>query len=186
MSSTEVKISDQQLWVALKKGDRTALSELFHRYYASLHQYGYKLTGQSGLVEDCLQEMFLYLFEKRQTIGTVTYVRAYLFKSFRGRIMRMLRNQRKSVYVSLDDACIVMPNELDLFDRDEAQRRILTRLINDLPPRQREMIYLRYYNDLSPAEIAEMLSISYRAVVSTLYKAMVKLRAHREALEGSG
>ena len=174
--------TDQQLWCSLKKGDREALGELFRRYYASLHQYGYKITGDSILVEDCLQELFLYIFEKHQSIGTVKFVRAYLFKAFRSRIMRMLRNQRKSVYVSLDDAWMVMPNELDILDRNEEQRRILAKLINKLSARQRELIYLRYYNDLTPAEIAEMLSISYRAVVNTLYKAMVKLRSNRDQL----
>lgn len=175
--------SDQLLWLALKKGDRDALGQLFQRHYASLHLYGYKLCGNTGLVEDCLQELFLYLFEKRQSIGEVTYIRAYLFKSFRSRMMRMLRNQRRSVYVSLDDAWLVLPNELDILDRDEAQRRVLATLINKLPPRQRELIYLRYYNDLSPGEIAEMLSISYRAVVNTLYKAMVALREDKSLLQ---
>ena len=174
--------SDQLLWLSLKKGDREALGQLFQRHYPSLHQYGYKLSGSTGLVEDCLQELFLYIFEKRQTIGDVTYVRAYLFKSFRSRMMRMLRNQRRSVYVSLDDAWLVLPNELDVLDRDESQRRVLAKLINKLPPRQRELIYLRYYNDLSPVEIAEMLSISYRAVVNTLYKAIVALRKDKSLL----
>src|SRR5690606_8712364 len=113
----EDNISDQQLWIALKRGDQTALAELFHRYYASLHQYGYKLTGQSGVVEDGLQEMFLYIYEKRQTVGEVNHVRAYLFKAFRSRIMRMLRNQRKSVYVSLADAWIVQHKGMDILGR---------------------------------------------------------------------
>lgn len=175
--------SDQQLWIELKKGKRDALGQLFQRYYASLHLYGYKLCGNTNLVEDCLQELFLYLFEKRHSIGEVMYIRAYLFKSFRSRIMRMLRNQRRSVYVSLDDAWLVLPNELDILDRDEAQLRVLATLVNKLPPRQRELIYLRYYNELSPREIAEMLSISYRAVVNTLYKAMVALREDKSLLQ---
>lgn len=175
--------TDQELWISLKQGEREALSIIFHRHYASLHQYGYKLTGNTVLVEDCLQDMFLYLFEKKDSLGMVTYVRAYLFKSFRNRIMRMLRNERKSVYISLEDAWLVVPNELEVLDRNDAQRRILAELINKLPPRQRELIFLRYYNDLSPREIADMLSISYRAVVNTLYKAMVSLREDKSKLE---
>ncbi|MBY5959513.1 sigma-70 family RNA polymerase sigma factor [Membranicola marinus] len=174
---------DQESWILLKQGDQKALSRIYHRYYASLHQYGYKLTGDTALVEDCLQEMFLYMYEKRQTLGDVTYIRAYLFRSFRRRLLKKLRNQRRSVYVSMDDSWMVMPNELEALDHDENQRKMLAALINGLSPRQRELIYLRYYNDLSPREIAEMLSISYRAVINTLYKAMVKLRAHRDKLE---
>lgn len=174
--------TDQQLWLLLKQGDRKALGQIFHKYYGSLHQYGYKLTGNTSLVEDCLQEMFLYIYEKRGTLGNVTYVKSYLFKSLRSRILRTLRNERKSVYISLDDSWKVMPNELDIMDRNEEQRKTLIALINSLPPRQRELIYLRYYNDLSPREIADMLSISYRAVINTLYKAMVTLREDKMTL----
>lgn len=174
--------TDQQFWISLKKGDKDALSEIFHRHYASLHQYGYKLTGDIPLVEDCLQEVFLYIYENRTKLGDVTYVRAYLFKSFRRHLLRTLRNQRKSVYLSLDESWVVMPNELEDLDHDENKRKYLARMINELSPRQRELIYLRYYNDLSPQEIAEMLSISYRAVVNTLYKAMVELRKEKDQL----
>lgn len=174
--------TDQQRWTFLKMGDKEALGQLFKRHYASLHQYGYKITGNSNIVEDCLQDLFLYIYEKRATLGEVEYVRAYLFRSFRRRLMRTLRNQRKSVYVSLDNSWIVAPKELEILDRDERRRKQLADMINELSPRQREMIYLRYYSGLSPQEIAEMLSVSYRAVINTLYKAMVKLRKDKERL----
>ena len=86
------------------------------------------------------------------------------------------------MYISLDESWIVMPNELEDLDHDENRRKNLAKMINNLSPRQRELIYLRYYNDLSPQEIADMLEISYRAVVNTLYKAMVKLRKDKDRL----
>lgn len=135
------------------------------------------------MVDDCLQEMFLYIFEKRHKLGEVKYVRAYLFKSFRRLLLRTMRNRQKLVYVSLNDSWKVVPNELEMIETQEIQRKYLVKLINELSPREREMIYMRYYNDLSIQEIAEVLSISYGAVVNTLYKAMVKLRKNRSQLE---
>lgn len=174
---------DHADWIALIKGDKHSFENLFKRHYSSLHQYGYKLTGDASVVDDCLQEMFLYIFEKRQKLGEVKYVRAYLFKSFRRLLLRTMRNRQKLVYVSLNESWKVVPNELEMIETLERQRKYLVKLINELSPREREMIYMRYYNDLSIQEIAEVLSISYRAVVNTLYKAMVKLRENRSELE---
>lgn len=175
--------SDTQLWESLKNGDKSALSLIFQEHYASLHHYGFKLAGNSSLVEDCLQELFLYIYEHRTSLGTVKYVRSYLFKSLRRSVIRALRNERKSVYVSLDESWNVIPNELDNMNSDEEQRKLLAEMINTLAPRQREMIYLRYYNDLSPQEISDMLGVTYRGVVNTLYKAMVKLRKDKNRLQ---
>lgn len=180
MKAQETK--DVKLWQSLKNGDKTALSIIFQQHYPSLHQYGFKLSGNSALVEDCLQELFIYIYERRTSFGEVRYIRSYLFQSFRRRMFRALRNERRTVYISLEESWVVMPNELEAIHSDEEQRKILAELVNGLPPRQREMIYLRYYNDLSPQEISDMLSVSYRGVINTLYKAMVKLRKDKDRL----
>lgn len=182
-SGVNFEDEDRKDWAALKKGGKQSLESLFKRHYSSLHQYGYKLTGDASIVDDCLQEMFLYIFESKQKLGEVIHVRAYLFKSFRRLLLRTMRNRQKLVYVSLNESWKVVPNELEMIETQERQRKYLVQLINDLSPREREMIYMRYYNDLSLQEIAEVLSISYRAVVNTLYKAMVKLRENRSELE---
>lgn len=182
-NNTNTETKDRADWISLIKGDILCFENLFKRHYSSLHQYGYKLTGDASMVDDCLQEMFLYIFEKRHKLGEVKYVRAYLFKSFRRLLLRTMRNRQKLVYVSLNDSWKVVPNELEMIETQEIQRKYLVKLINELSPREREMIYMRYYNDLSIQEIAEVLSISYGAVVNTLYKAMVKLRENRSQLE---
>lgn len=182
-NNTNTETKDRADWISLIKGDILCFENLFKRHYSSLHQYGYKLTGDASVVDDCLQEMFLYIFEKRHKLGEVKYVRAYLFKSFRRLLLRTMRNRQKLVYVSLNDSWKVVPNELEMIETQEIQRKYLVKLINELSPREREMIYMRYYNDLSIQEIAEVLSISYGAVVNTLYKAMVKLRENRSQLE---
>ena len=182
-NNTNTETKDRADWISLIKGDILCFENLFKRHYSSLHQYGYKLTGDASMVDDCLQEMFLYIFEKRHKLGEVKYVRAYLFKSFRRLLLRTMRNRQKLVYVSLNDSWKVVPNELEMIETQEIQRKYLVKLINELSPREREMIYMRYYNDLSIQEIAEVLSISYGAVVNTLYKAMVKLRKNRSQLE---
>src|SRR5699024_10387078 len=182
-NQVNLQTEDQRDWMGLNKGDKQCFEYLFKRHYPSLHQYGYKLAGDTSIVDDCLQEMFLFRSEKRQKLGEVTFVRAYLFKTFRRVLLRTMRNRQKLVYVSMHDSWKVVSNELEMIETQELQRKYLVTLINELSPREREMIYMRYYNDLSIQEISEILSISYRAVVNTIYKAMVKLRENRSKLE---
>lgn len=129
-NNTNTETKDRADWISLIKGDILCFENLFKRHYSSLHQYGYKLTGDASVVDDCLQEMFLYIFEKRHKLGEVKYVRAYLFKSFRRLLLRTMRNRQKLVYVSLNDSWKVVPNELEMIETQEIQRKYLVKLIN--------------------------------------------------------
>lgn len=169
--------ADKQLWDSFRQGDENALSELFHVFYPLLHNYGVKIAGEENLVEDCLQDFFLYLYENRRELGEVNYLRAYLFKAFRRRLWRYLKKQRKLSTQEDGDGIVISPEEILILDhQDNIQQEVLAAMLNKLPPRQREVIYLRYYNGLSPQEIAEVLSITYRGVINTLYKAFKKMR----------
>ncbi|MEM8523267.1 MAG: sigma-70 family RNA polymerase sigma factor [Bacteroidota bacterium] len=64
-------------------------------------------------------------------------------------------------------------------EEEEAQKHhLLEQVLNELPTRQREVIYLKYYNNLSSKEIAEVMEISQQGVLNTLYKAFKKLRSN--------
>ncbi len=175
--------ADKKLWDAFKKGDERALANIFHTNYPLLHNYGLKISGNENLVEDCLQDFFLYLYEKREQLGEVNYIRAYLFKSFRRRLWRQMKQQNKFVKDVEADGIVISPEEIIIHHDDKNYRsEMLAEMINRLPERQREVIYLRYYNGLSIDEISEVLSITYRGVVNTLYKAFKKLRKDKSLL----
>lgn len=69
---------------------------------------------------------------------------------------------------------------------DEHVRHVLLEMLNTLPKRQREVLYLRYYDQLSLAEVAEVLSITYQGTVNTVYKAIKALRTHESLGQISG
>ncbi len=58
------KLTDKFLWKALKEGDINAFSVLFESYYPDLHSYGLKISKNTALTEDTLQDFFLYVFEQ--------------------------------------------------------------------------------------------------------------------------
>lgn len=181
---------EKSIWDSFLEGSRTAFSTLFKLHYASLHNYGLKISGNACVTEDCLQDFFVYLFENRMHIGAVNSIKSYLFISFRRALLKTLKKER--AYIDYD-----IPLELLLsfeFSSEEVaikqefttiKSSVLTQLLNVLSVREREAIYLKYYSNLKLSEIALVMNISYQSVLNTIQKAFIKLRkdVEKKALE---
>lgn len=174
--------SEKILWQSFKQGNRKALATIFENNYAALYDYGLRIAKSGSLTEDCLQDFFLYLFDHRQNLADLDIIRPYLFKSFR---RMLLRQMNKPLYRPFTNKPIDLPIpdiqfsiedlmiEQELF---ENRNQTLLEMLNQLPKRQREAIYLRYYNGLSIREIEDIMSISYQGVVNKLHRAISSLK----------
>ncbi|MEK6154794.1 sigma-70 family RNA polymerase sigma factor [Flavobacteriaceae bacterium 3-367] len=172
---------EKVIWHLFIGGDLHAFSTLFKGYYAMLHNYGYKISANLNLTEDCLQDFFIYLFENRRNLGEVHNIKAYLFVSFRRAIFKSLKRERR--FTDLEGT----PEALSKFEFSpeeiameqelvSARKEVLAEILNGLSKREREVVYLKYYSDLKTKEISEVMGISYQSVLNTLQKAFVKLR----------
>lgn len=173
---------EQETWQSFKRGNRQALAIIFKNHYSDLHNYGLRISGNDALTEDCLQDFFLYLFEHRENLADLDNIRPYLFKSFRRMLLRQL-NKSKKIDFSTSPIDIPIPDiqftEEDFMIEQETlkiQNSILLEMLNNLPKRQREVIYLKYYNNLNIKEIEEIMAISYQGVVNKLHRAIKALK----------
>ncbi len=178
--------NDAELFAKMKAGNEEALATLFIRHYEHLKHFGNKIIPDSSLVEDCIQELFIYLFESHERLGNVKLVKAYLFRSLRRRLVEKAQKERrrKEGYANefLKETDILF-SPADLFLEKESQQRLyrtLARDLNQLPWRQREAIYLRYHNGLSTKEIAEVMGIANQTVLNTLHQALTRIRKNTE------
>lgn len=162
------------LWTAFARGDQNALGILFSRYYAPMFQYGRKLTAAPDLLEDAIQELFLDLWQKK-TPPPRHSVKAYLFQALRFTLFKGVRNTLRH-----DD---LTGEETDLFDLSAESLRIqeeenterlakILAALNQLPPRQKEIIYLKLYKGLSYEEISTVMQLNYQVVRNLLYTAL--------------
>ncbi len=94
-------------WFLFVQGDLNVFSSLFKGYYPLLHNYGFKITADVALTEDCLQDFFLYLYEYRENLGEVDCVKSYLFVSFRRAIFKKLKEKRKFILIDNHDEAAV-------------------------------------------------------------------------------
>ncbi len=184
------KERQQELFARISQGDEDALSSLFLDFYDPLLHYGCRITQRHELVEECIQELFIYLFEAGHRLGAVENVRAYLYLALRRRLLDKI--QREPSYGLWErrpaDRTDIQFSAADLLikrEEEQAMSENLLRALNRLSWRQREAVYLRYYNGLSTHEIAEIMGVAKQTVLNTLYQALQKLRS-RSGLQRLG
>lgn len=169
--------SDQILWNLLRKSDKVAFEYIYKRHINTLFNFGLKLTQDREIIKDTLQELFTEFWNKRNTLNEVAYIKIYLIKAFRYKLLRAISQANKTKLYTLED---VLADISDDKTTDEAlaneRKNILRQRLTQLPERQREIIHLRYFQNLNHEEIADILNINYQSVSNLLHRALTKLK----------
>lgn len=173
---------DNTLWNNMKEGDEKSFSMLFKRYYDDLVSYGNSLSPNTEKVQDCVQDVFIDVWNYKEKLQSAVVVKAYLLSSVRKRIARLYKRDhifRKSTSIDAVVFHMEFSVEHELIDDDDATKQKviqLNNLLNNLPARQKEALYLRYHQGLAVEQIAEMLEINYQSASNLVYRALVTLR----------
>lgn len=181
-TTTNCQSVDSLLWNQFKEGSKEALSQIYLANYSLLYDYGYRICCNSSLIEDCIQDMFLGLWSKRSTIGQARSIKSYLISCLRRRLLEALAKSDKlrshSIYLAEFHPNIVFSPEDFVISEEisSIQRNQLIRNLNKLTRRQREVIYFRYYDELTYQEISDILGINYQSVINILYRSYQVLK----------
>jgi len=170
------------VWNKMKSGDEKSLSEIFTFYYSDLYKYGIKIFDLPDLVKDSIQDVFMRIWEKRNTIGDVQNPKAYLLSSVR----RKLFANKGSYFNEISDE--LLKNEakqnfsfaatefMEIEEISQQIRNSLVQAINSLPERQRELIFLRFYYNFRYLEIARIMEVNEQTVRNLMQRALSNLR----------
>lgn len=179
-----VDFTSEELWTQFLPGDHLALDALVKRHYNLLYQYGCKFTRDAALVKDCIQDLFLYLWHKRNTINETASVEHYLMKALRRRLGRALSKSGSTEglsFIEFKDANATPDDQLIQQEQKAVLADRIRKCILQLSKRQQEIIYLRFYLNASPAEIADIMQLNRQSVYNLLNDALNKLRQHTGA-----
>ena len=174
---------EQRLWLSYRAGDTHAFGVIAETYYRTLVRYGLKFGVDQQVVEDCIQEVFLELWQNRERIGITPSIKNYLLKALRNNITQYYRYQQR--FTDGEEANWVSPPpdrwnvEMDMIQKESVSELALQiqEQLSRLPAREREALYLRYYENLSVTEISGIMGVSKQSVSNFLQKALLKLRA---------
>ena len=178
----EQSLDDSTLWLSFKKGNNLAFSILYNKYVHRLYNYGMHSCRDKDLVLDCLQELFTLLWDRRERLADVTSVNFYLFKSFRRLLFNRLTFGKKFL-ISLSDkdghGFDFVPSIEDCLIEEEwelERNKKLKSSLDSLTKRQREAIFLKFFNQLSYQEVAALMNLHVDSVYNLISKSIDILR----------
>lgn len=178
-------MKDEQLWKLFRSGDEQAFKIIFERYNGLLFNYGYKFSQDEALIEDSVQELFVKLWYNQANLGSTLSVKNYLLKSFRRILARKLERSKRFLSIPLSDDKllpfdIALPHEVDFIHKERLEqiKQQLATALAKMSSRQREVIHLRYFEERSYEEIADIMSLSVKDTYKLFYRAMDSLRKH--------
>lgn len=167
-----------QIWLSFKQGNEDAFNELIELYYPAMLNYGLRFQKDRELVKDCIQDLFLELWKNRNSIGDVRIPKSYLLISLRRKLLRevgRIRWLKEAPEISDDyDFEVQFAIETYLINT-EIQHEDLKKLkksLAQLTKRQREAVYLRFYQELSYEDIADTMGINRHSAVNLVYEAI--------------
>jgi len=171
----------QQLWQEYRAGDIYALATLMQCHYADLFHWGMRLQADHDFVKDCIQEVFVNLWKMQASSHSVDNVRSYLLVVLKTRILRELSKKHRTHQFTLSDEysfSVEFAADVQLIEEEHEiyQIRKLEYSINHLSERQKELIYLRFYQNFSFEQIADVMQLERQSVYNLLQKSLNSLR----------
>jgi RNA polymerase sigma factor (sigma-70 family) len=175
-------IDDLALWKSFIGGDEKALITIYDRFSGPMFNYGYKLAGDRELVKDSIQELFIEIWQSRSRLGETDSIKLYLYKSLRRKLARIkAKAENRLVARLLPDYCVeISPSpEFILINQQisEEKNAKLRTMLNTLTRRQQEVIFLRYFEELTCDQIAQVMNLSKQAVYNLIHHAIAQLRS---------
>lgn len=169
------------LWESLRKGNDIAFSTLYKKYIQSLFNYGMHVHPNRELIKDCVQELFVKIWEKRALLVSVEKVSFYLFRSFKNLLFQKIESSSKKLPLTqdlMDQMSPELPVENLHINSEMVDQRIirLKKAILLLTDRQREVILLRFFQGFEAKEIAEIMNLSIPGVHNLISITIKSLR----------
>ena len=168
--------TDKELWNAFKNGSLTAYKLIYEQNVDSLYGYGTTIAPHSNIITDCIQDMFVYLWNRRSKLGKVNNIKGYLFIAYRRRLLDSIKKQKKKLNIEDLNGLEIFMEENSNTDLAIERKASIISALNALPSQKKEAIYLRFFNDLSCAEISEIMRIKTQSVYNLISSGLKVIR----------
>lgn len=167
-------------WKLFLEGDDQAYSWIYTHYIQVLYNYGLQITPDSEIVKDCIQDVFVKIYKAKKKLTVPQNPKVYLMIALKNNIYntfnqeRLQKNYAFSLYQTEEQ--LTVKNEfIDQEARHEEMNNI-KRMMKILTPRQREVIYYRFIEELSYDDICKIMGLNYQSAYNLLQRSLQKIR----------
>ncbi len=176
-------INDKYIWEEFKNNEDHALSYIYRQNIDFLFFYGKKFTTDEGFILDMIQDLFCDLIKYRKKLSETDNIRLYLIKSFRRKLLKGIESRKKLAKLDGDynlEPEIVFSIEEKIITDDDQSRRIkfIRQGLQELNPKQREVIYYKFTLGYDYSQICEIMSITYESARQLVSRAINSLKQY--------
>jgi RNA polymerase sigma factor (sigma-70 family) len=174
-----------QLWLSFSTDkDKNVFSDIYRHLYPELYAYGRKFNIDDDALKDIIQDLFLKIYTKPEIITAYNTFGQFMFMSVRNACINHALYEQKHIDISgfcdfelpADDGGDSLENR----EEEEIIRRKVNAIMKSLTPRQREIIYLRFFKEMKYEEIAEVMHLSGQATRDLVHRAIKNIREKNE------
>lgn len=171
-----IPVDEKELLSRLSSGDETALLSIYKQHWKRLFVSAFNVLKDRSACEDIVQEIFVHLWIRRESLDIKTSLSAYLYAATRYQVFRAIRTKPVAEHLFENlEARFTTPSPEDGLHLKELNRRI-TQIVDTLPDQCRLIFKMSREEQLSHKEIAERLNISPKTVENQIAIALKKLR----------
>jgi RNA polymerase sigma factor (sigma-70 family) len=175
-------MKDYRLHINHNADTTQVVSAVFNNYFNSLYNYALRLTQNKEIAKDSIQELFLRIWKNKIDLLSINNLKAYLFKGIRHQIINILELKcNRTEQADIEETFVVEFSPEDYFinnQTEENTRKKIIHALNQLTKKQREVIYLRYFEELDYEDIARIMHINIQSVKNNLQRSYVPLKFH--------
>lgn len=169
------------LFASFQSGNVVAFSQLYDLHVNILFNYGMKLTSDKELLKDCIHDIFVKLYIKKEELGVIENLRSYLLISLKNKLCDELR---KRIYMSnapVEEISTALPTDVEddyiAAEQYQSEFSLVHHLLEQLSPRQREALTLYYIEEKKYEDICRIMNMNYQSVRNLMHRGLSKLRS---------
>lgn len=175
--SAQLPDTDNELIALLVAGDEEAFVSIYRRHWRKLYNAAYKRLNDEDQCEDLVQNVFMDLWERRQSL-LITNLEAYLMTAVRFQVIKIsTRGRRKSHFVDLLETTLTSSFLTDFPLIEHELSELLERWMAALPEKRRKIFVMHFMDGIESDHIAQLLELSQKTVQNQLSVASGALRS---------
>jgi len=170
--------SDKDLIDQALTGDQNAFRELFDKYWHDLYKIAYRRLNSDEDVKDILQEVFISFWMNIKHVAVKDSIGGYLYTSLQNKIFNFYEKDRVKLIALMNQPFNPVESENSIYSSlyTKELREILNGIVSKMPPKMREIYLLSRQQQLTIAEITELLALSPQTVKNQIHEALKRIR----------
>ena len=167
-------------WKLFIEGDNEAYSWIYNNYVQLLYRYGLQITTDPDVVKDCIQDVFVKIYKNKDKISVPKNVKVYLMIALKNTIYNQFNQERTHNTQAFDlnqtEEYPIVENDYISDEERREQQDQIKKIFQILTPRQREIIYYRFIQELDYNEICQIMDMNYQSAYNLLQRSLQKVR----------